>query len=924
MMVFKKYLKLIFIFILLIVPALALAEIPDKKVAFYYGENPPIERLSNFSMVVFEPTSNVDPKKFDTKNRTALAYVSMGEIEQNDSKIPASWIIGKNKAWKSLVVDQTNVEWQKYFLNNMITPLWEKGYRGFFLDTLDSYQLANLNSQQQKNQQQALVNLIQTIKQKYPNAKIVLNRGFELLPFLEGKIEAVAAESLYSGWDNETQQYVPVSQQERQELILKLNEVKKMGLPVIVIDYVAPNNPNEVDIIYKKINKLGFYPWVTNHDLTAIYPIKYQKNGNELPRKILVFYNGKLNDIDDKIRSLGNLYVTMPLNYLGYVVVLKNINEPLPDISKKEYAGIIIADVGKVTGKEDQILSWELKQIHKKIPLVILNDFGFNLSALRLSKFGLTYPLFPHRAQDISLISKDNIIGYEIAPAVKPESFIPIAIKKGRSLITFHDELGNKGDMAALTPWGGYALDYLVVETTSENSSRWVVNPFEFFKKALRLPDAPTPDTTTANGRRIMLVHIDGDSFANRGKWFNGPFVGEIMKHEFLEHYNIPTTVSIIQGEVASNGLYPKLTPELEKIAREIFILPNVEVASHTYSHPFAWEDAAKYKGSNPNPFSLRIPKYHLNIDTEVKGSVDYINKYLAPPGKPCKVFLWSGDADVPEKAVTLTYQLGLSNMNGIGTSLNKYHTSITNVSPLGMFNGPYFEIFAPITNDFEFTDNMSKPYFSIISVIDTFEMTDKPKRLKPIDIYNHFYIVDEVAGIKALHLVYDWALKQSINNMFVSDYTAKVLDFNSLSIAKQDKGWQIDTADKLREFRAPVKLGYPDLEKSINVIGFNKINDSYYIHLGPGGHSFIRLTNEAPKIPFIVDANAEVTNFKRDKNKVHFSLKGYMPLKFTLGSMSRCNLTNGNKIVLPKDKQSDFQNYNLQESKNDFTIECT
>ncbi|MFO1353952.1 MAG: hypothetical protein U1E88_05745 [Acinetobacter sp.] len=54
----------------------------------------------------------------------------------------------------------------------------------------------------------------------------------------------------------------------------------------------------------------------------------------------------------------------------------------------------------------------------------------------------------------------------------------------------------------------------------------------------------------------------------------------------------IPTQAFVIEGEIAPDGLYPKQSPQLEPIAREIFALPWVEIASHTYSHPFNWNMA--------------------------------------------------------------------------------------------------------------------------------------------------------------------------------------------------------------------------------------------------------------------------------------------------------------------------------------------
>ena len=42
--------------------------------------------------------------------------------------------------------------------------------------------------------------------------------------------------------------------------------------------------------------------------------------------------------------------------------------------------------------------------------------------------------------------------------------------------------------------------------------ARWVIDPFAFLTQALQLPPMPVPDTTTENGRRLLLAHVDGDA----------------------------------------------------------------------------------------------------------------------------------------------------------------------------------------------------------------------------------------------------------------------------------------------------------------------------------------------------------------------------------------------------------------------------
>jgi len=906
-------------------------EFQNLDLAFYYGSNPPITELKLFKNIVFEPKSGVDPKKFENGDRKAFAYASLGEainVHQYAKPIEASWVIAKNDAWNSVVLDQTNPAWQKFFIDEVITPLWNTGYRGFFLDTLDSYRLATNDPNEIKKQQQGLINTIRTIKSKYPEAKLIVNRGFEILPEIKSSVDGVVVESLFNGWNNKKKEYFAVSEVERKKLLALLSEVKKMGLPITIVDYVSPKDRAKAESIAKQISNLGFNPWVTNGDLTEIYLV----NVEIMPRKILLFYQGELNNSDERIGSYASKSIAMPLNYLGYVTILRNINEPLPSaISKDEFAGIIMAMDGILLGREQELHDWYLEQFNKKIPIVVLNNFGINLDSSNGPSFGLSVPAFIYPAHSLKIISQSPLLNYEISPIAGLQDFMPltlsdftpISLNKGTSLLRVSDEVGNQSDIAAITPWGGYFLTLNFLVPTTGGNYKWSINPFKFFKEALRLPDMPIPDTTTENGRRLMFAHIDGDGFANKGEWYKGPFVGEVIQKDILERYSIPTTVSIIQGEIASNGIHPNLTADLEKIAKQIFALPYVEIASHTYSHPYNWQDAAKYKGSKPNPYSIPIPNYRFDLNTEIVGSVNYINTTLAPPEKKCKVFLWSGEGDVPEKALELTYQLGLRNLNP-GLIISKYNNSMSRVSSLGLNKGPYYQVFAPIGNDYEAESHTERFFYSLIDVIDAFKLTENPQRLKPIDIYYHFFTAGQIGGVKALQEVYEWALAQPVMNIYASDYVDKVTDFNSLLIAKQSDGWVVKTNDNLRELRMPTTAGYPDLINSVNVVGYNTYNNEHYIHLGPGGDAVIRLTTSQPQVPFLVEANARISRFVRNKNQIDFSLEGYLPPKFTLANMQNCTLWDEKEAITSAIQKDGQQSYDIKQgSKNDFTIKC-
>ncbi|MDQ2991138.1 MAG: endo alpha-1,4 polygalactosaminidase, partial [Pseudomonadota bacterium] len=187
-------------------------------VAFYYGAQPPLADLQAFDIAVVEPDFVADPKAHARAPADGAhqlyAYVSLGEVHPSRSyyaSLPAGSLRGSNEAWGSRVIDQTAPGWQAFFLDTVIAPLWQRGWRGFFMDTLDSYQLFATTDDARRAQQDAMIAILKEFKRRYPEGKLILNRGFELLPQVAPLVSAVAAESLYQGYDVAANAYRPVT-----------------------------------------------------------------------------------------------------------------------------------------------------------------------------------------------------------------------------------------------------------------------------------------------------------------------------------------------------------------------------------------------------------------------------------------------------------------------------------------------------------------------------------------------------------------------------------------------------------------------------------------------------------------------------------------------------------------------------------------
>ena len=122
-------------------------------------------------------------------------------------------------------------------------------------------------------------------------------------------------------------------------------------------------------------------------------------------------------------------------------------------------------------------------------------------------------------------------------------------------------------------------------------------------------------------------------------------------------------------------------------------------------------------------------------------------------------------------------------NMNGGDTLITRSNPSLALVAPLGVTKNGHFQVYAPNQNENVYTNNWLGPFYGYERVIETFELTNVPYRLKPIDIYFHTYSASKPASLKALDKVFRWATEQETNPVHASDYIRKVLDFNQLVV---------------------------------------------------------------------------------------------------------------------------------------------
>lgn len=258
------------LFLLLTLTSVSAAKVDARKsTAVFYGPNLPTDVLSQYSRIIVE-ADNVKPKELAALRANGgdvFAYFSIGEVSPTRKwfgRIQPGWVLGDNRVWDSKVMDLASPGWQSFLIKTIVDPLWKSGYRGLFIDTMDSFKLfANSDAERQK-QTKALSTLMQRIHERYPDMRFIANRGFEVLPSIGHLLEAVAAESLFASWDNGLKIYKETDQDDQAWLLKELHKIKKkLPVDIIIIDYMEPNKRQEAQEVATRITREGFIPWIS-------------------------------------------------------------------------------------------------------------------------------------------------------------------------------------------------------------------------------------------------------------------------------------------------------------------------------------------------------------------------------------------------------------------------------------------------------------------------------------------------------------------------------------------------------------------------------------------------------------------------------------------------------------------------------------
>lgn len=252
-------------------------EIP-KKWAVYYGDNLPAEEFNDYSLVVLEPGHKPSINLLLEQGKTVLGYISLGEVSKDRyyfKDVEAEGILlESNPNWPDArYVDLRSKKWTSRVIDDLIPAILFQRFSGIFIDTIDNAEtLEKQDPVKYRKMQEGAVKLIKAIRLHFPEMKIMLNRGFSILPFVAKEINYVLAESILALHNFKTGSDSLIDPEHYASIVKELKEAQKLNpsLEIFTLDYWNLNDKQGVKRIYETQRAQGFIPYVTGIKLDEL------------------------------------------------------------------------------------------------------------------------------------------------------------------------------------------------------------------------------------------------------------------------------------------------------------------------------------------------------------------------------------------------------------------------------------------------------------------------------------------------------------------------------------------------------------------------------------------------------------------------------------------------------------------------------
>lgn len=236
-----------------------------------YNDSPSPFDLADYSVVVLDPDRHPPLAPITDRGRTALAYLSLTEIGAGRRVFPAlrdaGVVLDAHPHWGDAhYLDLRRPEWTRMVLEDLVPEALNAGFTGLFLDTLDDAEFLEARDPVRFNgMRRAAVELVRAIRHHYPQAVLMVNRGYALTAEIADVIDILLGESVVASFDPTTKAYRRVAPSDAEWQIAALRKARSInpGLRLFTLDYWDPSDTDGLRRIYAEQRANGFAPYVS-------------------------------------------------------------------------------------------------------------------------------------------------------------------------------------------------------------------------------------------------------------------------------------------------------------------------------------------------------------------------------------------------------------------------------------------------------------------------------------------------------------------------------------------------------------------------------------------------------------------------------------------------------------------------------------
>lgn len=244
--------------------------------AVYYRSTLPYADFHPYRVVAFDSNDYPDfsPRH---KDQVVLGYLSTSEAETyrpyHGDIVGMGVVLPPSDRWPGKqVIDIRSQRWRDYFVDVLVPGVLAKGFDGIMIDTIDTpLWLEEQWPQEFSGMREAAIDLIRSIRRKHPEAKLMLNRGFQIVDAVAGDVDYLLAESIRLHYNPATEKASLVPQSIYDQLAGQLKAAKKRHshVKVMSLDYTDMKKGSEQLIrqVYAEQRSNGFIPYMTTFDL---------------------------------------------------------------------------------------------------------------------------------------------------------------------------------------------------------------------------------------------------------------------------------------------------------------------------------------------------------------------------------------------------------------------------------------------------------------------------------------------------------------------------------------------------------------------------------------------------------------------------------------------------------------------------------